>query len=63
MVALPTGLWAATRWLEAYPDHVRVGPGIVMIAGIVVAATAALAMAHQVWRAARMDPVQALRSE
>ena len=62
-IALPLGIWVAGRWLDSFPYHIEVSPGLVLIALAAVLSTAAMAMAQQVFRASRMDPVEALRYE
>jgi len=63
VVALPVGIWAVSRWLDSFPYHIEVSPGLVLVALAAVLGTAGVAMAHQVLRASRLDPVEALRYE
>jgi putative ABC transport system permease protein len=63
VVAVPVGIWAARRWLDGYPYHIDVGPGLVLLSLVAVLVTAASAMAHQVARASSRNPIDALRYE
>jgi putative ABC transport system permease protein len=63
LVAAPLAYWAMGRWLEGFAYRVSLGPGVFLLAGGVALALALATVASQALRAARADPVQALRTE
>ncbi len=62
-VAAPLGYWVMNNWLNNYAYHISIGPGIFVVAIAVSFAIAAITIAYQTLKAARVNPVKSLRSE
>jgi putative ABC transport system permease protein len=63
LVALPIGYYATQRWLDGFAYHAELGLAAFGGAPLIVLLVAAAAVAQQVARVARMNPVDALRQE
>jgi putative ABC transport system permease protein len=63
VIAAPIGYFGMRRWLESFAYRIEVGPGIFLLAGLVVLLTALGAVSYQAVRAALADPVRSLRYE
>jgi putative ABC transport system permease protein len=61
--AWPLAYWFTKDWLEDYPYRIDVGVGLYALAGLLALAIALLAVAFQTVKAARGNPVDALRYE
>jgi putative ABC transport system permease protein len=62
-VAWPIAYYAMSRWLESFVYRVDFNVGTFLVAGALVLATAGSTVALQAFRAARANPVEALRYE
>jgi len=63
VIAAPLGYWMMHSWLNNYAYHISIGPGIFVIAIAASFAIAAITIAYQTIKAARVNPVKSLRSE
>jgi putative ABC transport system permease protein len=63
VVATPLAYWAAGKWLQDFAYKIDLSADVFMLSGAVAVAVAFLTVASQAWRAARANPVNALRSE
>ncbi len=63
VVAFPVVYWAARSWLSEFPYPVSVGPGVFALGGIMALLVAWATVGGHVLRAARQNPVEALRYE
>lgn len=63
VVALPVGWILMHRWLENFAYHIRISWWVLAFAGIVAALVALVTIGLQALKAARANPVRALRSE
>ncbi len=63
VLAAPLGYWMMHNWLNNYAYHISIGPGIFVIAIAASFAIAAITIAYQTIKAARVNPVKSLRSE
>jgi len=61
--AWPLTYWFTADWLEDYPYRIDVGAGIYALAGLLALVIALLAVSYQTVKAARGNPVDALRYE
>ncbi len=61
--AWPLTYWFTADWLEDYPYRINVGVGVYALAGLLALAIALLAVSYQTVKAARGNPVDALRYE
>ncbi len=63
VIATPLAYWAVGKWLQDFAYRVELSWWVFALAGIVAVAIASATVAGQAWRAARANPVDALRSE
>jgi len=63
VVAVPVVLWGMSRWLETFAYHTSIGVGVLLGAGVLALLVAGGTAGLQAWRAARLDPATALRTE
>lgn len=63
MFAWPLTYWFSAGWLEDYPYRIEVGIGIYSVAGLSALVIALLTVSWQAIKAARANPVDALRYE
>jgi putative ABC transport system permease protein len=62
-VALAGGYYLMSRWLEQFAYRTTIDPGVFIATGLIAAVTALAAVSGQALRAARSQPVKALRYE
>ncbi|HWD89136.1 MAG TPA: FtsX-like permease family protein [Mucilaginibacter sp.] len=63
VIAAPLGYWMMNNWLNNYAYHISIGAGTFTIAIATSFAIAAVTIAYQTIKAARVNPVKSLRSE
>lgn len=63
VVAVPVAYWGMSRWLEGFAYRIDLGAGVFVAAGMLALVVALGTVGMQAWRAARLDPTKALRSE
>ncbi|MCZ6634745.1 MAG: FtsX-like permease family protein [bacterium] len=63
LFAWPFAYWAMHRWLQNYPYRVEIGSELFVLAGALSFCIALLTVGYQAIRAARANPVEALRYE
>jgi putative ABC transport system permease protein len=63
VVAVPAAYLGMTRWLESFAYRIDLGAGVFVAAGALAFVVALGTVGVQAWRAARLDPTKALRSE
>lgn len=63
VVAWPLALYGVRRWLEGFAVRVPIDPWVFAAAALAVLLLAVLTVLHRALRAARLDPVKALRHE
>jgi len=63
VVASPIAYLAMQQWLASFAYRIDLGLSIFAFAGVLAFVVAAATVSTQAWRAARVDPVSALRSE
>ncbi len=61
-VGLPVAVWAARYWLDSFAYHASLGPGIPLLAAMILILSALMAILSESIRAGRTNPVTALRS-
>ena len=61
--AWPLAYWFTKDWLEDYPYRIDVGVGLYALAGLLALTIALLAVSYQTIKAARGNPIEALRYE
>jgi putative ABC transport system permease protein len=62
-VAVPVAYLGMGRWLQGFAYRVDLGVGVFIGAGVLALVVALGTVGTQAWRAARLDPTKALRSE
>ncbi|MCT4644939.1 MAG: hypothetical protein N4A74_08135, partial [Carboxylicivirga sp.] len=63
VIACPIAWYAMDKWLENFAYKTNLSWWIFALAGIVALGIALLTVSWQSWRAARQNPVEALRYE
>jgi putative ABC transport system permease protein len=63
LVAVPLAWWITNRWLEDFAYRIEVRWWMFVLVGMVALMIALATVSIHVWRAARANPVEALRSE
>ena len=63
VVAIPVAWYAMNRWLQNFAYQTELSWWIFALAGVVALAIALVTVSWQSWRAARRNPVEALRYE
>jgi putative ABC transport system permease protein len=62
-LAWPASYFGAKAWLRNFPYGVPVGPGAFVLAAFLILAVVLVTVGLRSWRAARANPVDALRRE
>jgi hypothetical protein len=63
LIAWPLAYWAVYEWLSAYPYHIDIGPWLFIWPGLLIGCIALLTMCSRILKAARTNPVNALKYE
>jgi len=63
VIAIPLSWYGMHKWLENFAYKTRVEGWIFMVAGLITVAVALITVSLQSWKAARRNPVEALRYE
>ncbi len=63
ILAVPSAWYVMNLWLEDFAFHIDLGVGVFVLAGLLVGLLAFVTMSTQSLRAARANPVEALRDE
>jgi putative ABC transport system permease protein len=63
VIATPLAYWFAGKWLQDFAYKVELSWWVFVLAGVVAVVIAFATVATQAWKAARQNPVNALRSE
>ena len=63
VVAWPLAYYAMGRWLRDFAYRIDLGPGLFVLGGVLALVLVLAAVALQALRAARINPVEALRYE
>jgi putative ABC transport system permease protein len=63
MIAVPVAWYAMDRWLQNFAYRIELSWWIFALAGLMTMVIALLTVSWQTWRAARRNPVEALRYE
>ena len=62
-IAVPVGIYAMYQWLQGFAYHITIDGWAVLLAGLASLFIAVLSISFQSVRAARENPVKALKSE
>jgi putative ABC transport system permease protein len=63
VLALPLAWWGINRWLQGYAFRIDISPWLFVAPAVLVLLIALLTVSFQTWKAARQNPVKALRYE
>ena len=63
LVAWPVAYWAMNRWLQGFAYRVDIGIGSFIFGGVVALCIAVITVGFQTIKAARANPIKALRYE
>lgn len=63
IIAAPIAWYAMNRWLENFASSINIGPGIFILAGLIVVLIALATVSWQSIKAALSNPVDSLRNE
>lgn len=62
-VAVPVSYFAMNSWLQGFSYKVAISPTVFLVAVLIIATIALLTVSYQAIKAARMNPIDSLRSE
>jgi putative ABC transport system permease protein len=62
VIAIPLSYWVMTQWLENFAQKISLYWWVFTLAGLSVWIVSLLSISWQSWRAARIDPVQSLKT-
>lgn len=63
VLALPVAVWSMGQWLEDFAYRIELGPGLFVLAGVLVICIALVTVSYQSVRVARTNPAETLRYE
>ncbi len=63
IISLPISWFIINRWLQNFPNHININAWIFISGGLVALLSALITVSWQSFRAARLNPVKALRYE
>ena len=63
LIAWPLAYWGIRQWLQNYAFRIDISPWLFVLPTLLVLLIALLTVSGQTWRAARQNPVKALRTE
>jgi putative ABC transport system permease protein len=63
VIATPIAWWAMHSWIQGYPYRISITIGDFLLVGVAAVGIALVTIAFNTVRAARQNPVKALRSE
>lgn len=63
LIAVPVAYIVLRHWLQGFVYRIEIGPGVFLLAGGLIAATALLTVSYQALRSALTNPVDCLRHE
>jgi putative ABC transport system permease protein len=63
VVAAPVAYLSMSRWLDGFAYRIDLGVGVFLVAGALALIVALATVGSKAYRAARLDPTTALRSE
>ena len=63
MIAWPLAWYFSTRWLDTFAYRIAIDPLLLLLATGIALVVSILTVLGQSWRAAAMNPAQALRYE
>lgn len=62
-IAIPICVWIMNRWLQTYAFRIHIGADVFIFGALLTVSIALISVSWQSWRAARRNPVEALRYE
>ncbi len=63
LVAFPVAYWGVSQWLQGYAYHIEVGLLMFVVLLLVILALILLTVVQQVYKAARQNPAEVVKSE
>jgi putative ABC transport system permease protein len=63
VIAAPVAGWLMNRWLQGYAERIGVAWWMYALVGLAALTVALGTVSMQVWKAARANPIEALRAE
>ena len=63
LIAWPVAYYVIRWWLSSFAYPIEIGPGVFVLAGLIVCSLALLTITTQAFRTAQVNPVDTLRYE
>ncbi len=63
LIASPLAWLAMQNWAQEFAYHIQIGPWVFLMSGFIAIAIAVITVSWQTVRAARRNPIEALRYE
>lgn len=63
VLSIPATVWLMQKWLEDFAYHIAIGADTFLLSTMICILIALLVISYHTWKAARINPVDSLRTE
>ena len=63
VLSIPVTLWIMKEWLNDFATRITIGPGVFIISTLATMATVILVISYHTFKAARTNPIKALKTD